>query len=215
MTLRPKELNILRWVRWGAWGAIGAFAFVFAAVAIGWISTDAFVSRRDVVSSAQRPSIGGPFQLTSHTGKPVSDKDFRGKPLAIFFGFTFCPDVCPTTMNEMAELMSQLGADAERMHWVFVSVDAERDTPAQMAEYVALFDKRIVGLSGTPSQIADVARSFRVYYRRVVSGDTVTYDHSASIFLLEPDGSFAGTIDYKESAAIGLEKLRALLARAQ
>jgi protein SCO1/2 len=181
----------------------------------GWIATDAIAPQRQVASPSMRPSIGGPFQLTSHTGKPVTEKDFRGKPLAIFFGFTFCPDVCPTTMNEMAELMSRLGTDAERMHWVFVSVDAERDTPAQMAEYVALFDKRIVGLSGTTSQIADVARAFQVYYRRVAKGDTVTYDHSASIFLLDANGQFAGTIDYKESPEVAFDKLRALVARAR
>jgi len=94
-----------------------------------------------------------------------------------------------------------------------VSVDAERDTPAQMAEYVALFDKRILGLSGTAAQIADVARAFRVYYRRNAKGDMITYDHSANIFLLDATGEFAGTIDYKESPEVAFEKLRALLAR--
>ncbi len=212
MSSPSAKWSLLKWLRWGAWGTIVVLAFVVAATAVGWIATDGIPHKRE--ETFARPSIGGPFRLTTHTGKQVTEQDFRGKPIAIFFGFTFCPDVCPTTMSEMADLMSQLGAEAERMHWLFVSVDSERDTPAQMAEYVALFDKRIVGLSGTAAQISDVARSFRVYYSRRVNGDTVTYDHSASIFLLDAKGRFAGTIDYKESAAVGLEKLRALLARA-
>ncbi len=213
MPSTPAKWKILRWVRLGAWGTIIVLALLVAAATVSWITTDEILHKRE--EAFIRPSIGGPFRLTNHAGKRVTEKDFRGKPLAIFFGFSFCPDVCPTTMSEMAELMSQLGADAERMHWLFVSVDSERDTPAQMAEYVALFDKRIVGLSGTASQIADVARSFRVYYSRRATGDTVTYDHSASIFLLDAKGGFAGTIDYKENLAVGLDKLRALLARAR
>jgi protein SCO1/2 len=143
----------------------------------------------------------------------VSEQDFRGKPMAVFFGFTYCPDVCPTTLTDMTRMMEALGPDAERIQWLFVSVDTERDTPEAMARYLEAFDPRIVGLSGTEAQIAEAARNFRVYYRRVpLDGGSYTMDHSASVFLLDAAGRFAGTIDYKESDRVAEEKLRLLLA---
>ncbi|WP_245185574.1 SCO family protein [Falsiroseomonas frigidaquae] len=162
--------------------------------------------------AVQSLAIGGPFRLTDHRGRPVTEQDFRGRPVAIFFGFTSCPDVCPTTLNEMTSFIEAMGADADRIQWLFVSVDSERDTPQAMANYLEAFDRRITGLSGTEPQIAEAARSFRVYYQRVpLEGGGYTMDHSASIFLLDAEGRFAGTVDYKESERVALEKLRLLV----
>ena len=159
-------------------------------------------------------AIGGPFSLTDHRGRAVTERDFRGRPMAVFFGFTHCPDVCPTTLAEMTGFIEGLGPDADQFHWLFVSVDSERDTPQAMAGYLEAFDRRITGLSGTEAEIARVAQSFRVYYRTVpVDGGGYTMDHSASIFLLDAAGRFAGTIDHEESERVALEKLRLLTRR--
>jgi protein SCO1 len=156
-------------------------------------------------------AVGGPFTLVDQDGRTVTNRDVEGRPHLVFFGFTHCPDVCPTTLGEMTGLIEALGPAADRIHWLFVSVDAGRDTPETMAAYLEAFDGRILGLSGTEAQVEQAARSFRVYYRRVaLEGGGYTMDHSASIFLLDGSGRFAGTVDYKESEAVALEKLRML-----
>lgn len=205
-------MRALRLVRWLAWGGVAVAAFVLLATTGGWLVTDGPLAPR-VASGPASLSIGGPFSLTDHRGRAVTERDFAGRPAAIFFGFTACSDVCPTTLSEMTGFIQALGPEADRLHWLFVTVDPERDTPGQMTNYLTLFDPRIVGLTGTPAQIADTARAFRIHYRRVpLEGGSYTMDHSASVFLLDAAGRFAGTIDYKESEAIGLEKLRLLLA---
>lgn len=203
---------MLRWIRLLAWGAVGVLGVLMLAVTGGWLVADGPLAPRPIASGPQSLPIGGPFSLTDHRGRAVTERDFRGKPVAIFFGFTWCPDVCPTTLNEMTGYIAALGDEASRIHWVFVGVDTERDTPETMAAYLTAFDPRIVGLSGTEPQIAAAARSFRVLYRRVpLEGGGYTMDHSASVFLLDAQGRFAGTIDYKESEQTALEKLRLLL----
>lgn len=207
-------MTLLRLTRWIAWGAVAAVGFALLATTGGWLVTDGPLAPARVASGPQSLAIGGPFRLTDHRGRAVTEQDFRGRPMAVFFGFTSCPDVCPTTLGDMTGLIEALGADADRIHWVFVSVDAERDTPQAMAQYLEAFDRRIVGLSGSEEQIAAAARSFRVYYRRVpLEGGGYTMDHSASMFLLDAAGRFAGTLDYKESAQVALEKLRLLAGR--
>lgn len=203
---------MLRWIRLLAWGGVGVLSVLMLAVTGGWLVADGPLAPRPIASGPQSLPIGGPFSLTDHRGRAVTERDFRGKPVAIFFGFTWCPDVCPTTLNEMTGYIAALGDEASRIHWVFVSVDTERDTPETMAAYLTAFNPRIVGLSGTEPQIAAAARSFRVLYRRVpLEGGGYTMDHSASVFLLDADGRFAGTVDYKESEQAALEKLRLLL----
>jgi protein SCO1/2 len=202
---------MLRAIRWAAWGGVAVLGVLLLATAGGWLVTDGPLGDRRVASGPASLPIGGPFALTDHRGRAVTEADFRGKPAAIFFGFTHCPDVCPTTLGEMTGFIEKLGPAADRIHWLFVSVDAGRDTPEAMAAYLEAFDPRILGLSGTEAQIEQVARSFRVYYRRVaLEGGGYTMDHSASIFLLDAAGRFAGTVDYKESEAVALEKLRML-----
>ncbi|QPC44120.1 SCO family protein [Kaustia mangrovi] len=158
--------------------------------------------------------IGGPFTLTDKTGRTVTEADFKGKPSAIFFGFTFCPDVCPTTLYELSGAMEELGADADRMNVVFVSVDWERDGPEELERYVSAFDDRIRGLSGTKDEIERITRAYRVYYKRVPTedGEDYTIDHSALVYLMDSDGRFFGTISYNESPEMMLGKLKRLIA---
>ncbi len=204
---------MLRTIRWVAWGAVGIMGFVLLATTGGWLVSDGPLGPSRVTTGPQSLAIGGPFGLTDHRGRAVTQRDFRGRPMAVFFGFTSCPDVCPTTLGDMTRLIETLGPEADRIHWLFVSVDAERDTPEAMAQYLEAFDRRILGLSGSEAQIAEVARNFRVYYRRVpLEGGGYTMDHSASVFLLDAAGRFAGTVDNKESEQVAVEKLRLLLA---
>lgn len=203
---------MLRIIRWVAWGAVGVVGFLLLATTGGWLVSDGPLAPPRVATGPQTLAIGGPFSLTDHRGRAVTEADFRGRPMAVFFGFTHCPDVCPTTLGEMTALIEALGPDADRLHWLFISVDWERDTPEALAGYLEAFDRRILGLSGTEAQVAEAARAFRVSYRRVgLDGGGYTMDHSASVFLLDGAGRFAGTIDNKESEGVALEKLRMLL----
>jgi protein SCO1/2 len=137
--------------------------------------------------------IGGPFTLTDQTGKTVTQADYKGKYMLIYFGFTFCPDVCPTELQVMAGAVSTLGAKAAEVQPIFITVDPERDTADVLATYVKQFDPRLVGLTGTPEQIATVAKEYRVFYQKVkdeeTSGD-YTMDHSSIVYLMDPDGQF-------------------------
>lgn len=207
-------MTVLRWVRRAAWSAVTVLGFLMLATSAGWLVTDGPLADREVASGPASLPIGGPFSLTDHRRRAVTEADFRGRPMAVFFGFTHCPDVCPTTLGDMTALIEALGPDADRLHWLFVSVDWERDTPEALAGYLEAFDPRIVGLSGTEAQVAQAARSFRVYYRRVpTEGGGYTMDHSASVFLLDAAGRFAGTLDSKESREVALEKVRMLASR--
>lgn len=137
-------------------------------------------------------AIGGPFQLTDHAGQPVTNETYRGRVMLVFFGFTHCPDVCPTELQVVAEVLEQLGPRAERVAPLFISVDPERDTPQVLAGYVGLFDPRLIGLTGSDAQIAAVARAYRVYYAKVRPPDSATYlmDHSTFLYLIGPEGGF-------------------------
>lgn len=134
-------------------------------------------------------SVGGPISLVDQTGKPVTEKDFAGKYALVFFGFTTCPDVCPTELAAMASALDQLGPKADRVVPIFITVDPERDTPPTVKDYVQLFSPRLVGLTGTPEQIAKAAKAFRVYYQKVEPEGSSTYlmDHSAFTYLMDPD----------------------------
>ncbi|HEY8612108.1 MAG TPA: SCO family protein [Roseomonas sp.] len=134
--------------------------------------------------------IGGPFSLVDGDGRRVTEADLRGKLALVFFGFTFCPDVCPTELQAIGQVMDLLGPQAEQVRPVFITVDPERDTPAKMKEYVALFHPSITGLTGTPEQVSAAARAFRVYYNKVTPPGASDYlmDHSAFTYLLGRDG---------------------------
>ncbi|WP_431855886.1 SCO family protein [Azospirillum sp.] len=137
-------------------------------------------------------AVGGPFRLTDHTGKTVTDADYRGKYLLIYFGYTFCPDVCPTELSTMAASLDKLGPTADRIQPLFITIDPERDTVAHMADYVPLFHPRLVGLTGTPDEVRAVAKAYRVYAAKAPgsSGEGYLMDHSSFVYLMGPDGKF-------------------------
>lgn len=137
-------------------------------------------------------TLGGPFALVNTAGETVTDASFRGRWMLVYFGYTFCPDVCPTELQTMSAALDLLGPLAERIVPVFITVDPERDTPATLAEYVKLFDARLVGLTGSKDQVAAAAKSYRVYFARAKSKDSSDYlmDHSSFLYLVGPDGGF-------------------------
>ena len=140
--------------------------------------------------------IGGPFTLTDHTGKQVTDSDFRGRYMLVYFGYTFCPEICPTELQDVSEALELLGKDADKIAPIFISVDPDRDTVEQMAGYVPLFHKKLIGLTGTKEQIAAVAKAYRVYYARQGDGAEYEMDHSSIIYFMDPDGQYAAHFAY-------------------
>lgn len=152
--------------------------------------------------------VGGSFALSDLDGKAVSQADLLGKPTALFFGFTHCPDVCPTTLATLASALGRMGRDADRLNVVFVTLDPERDTPESLREYLASFDPRIRGFVGTPDQVARMADAYHVAYRRVPTqnGD-YTMEHSATVELFDKTGRMVGEIGYGEDEARALSKL--------
>ena len=151
-------------------------------------------------------AIGGPFQLTDQTGQTVTDKSMQGRPSLIFFGFTHCPDVCPTTLFEMSEVLKAMGEDGDRVNAYYISVDPERDTQAAMKEYLSSFDPRLKGLTGNAEEIAKVLSEYRVYAKKVPLKDgDYTMDHTALVYLMDRDGKFVSpfNINRKPEDAVG------------
>lgn len=142
--------------------------------------------------------IGGPYSLIAQDGNRVTDESFQGKFQLIFFGFTFCPDVCPTELSRIADAMQRMGPDAEKVQPIFITVDPERDTPEAMGEYVRHFDQRIVGLTGSREEIDQVIATYRVFARKVQEPNSNQYvmDHSTFLYLLGPDGEFVTMYRY-------------------
>lgn len=159
-------------------------------------------------------AFGGSFTMTDQNGSIVTDQTLRGKPYAIFFGFTRCPDVCPTTLNRLAQLRKALGEDGMKFNIVFVSVDPEHDTREGIGEYLTLFDTPIVGLTGTDEQIARIVKAFRVYYAKIpLEGGDYTIDHTASIYIMDRNGNFVTAIDHHEGQPAAIQKLKRAIHR--
>lgn len=142
-----------------------------------------------------REPIGGTFALKDQTGKLRTDADFRGQLMLVYFGFTYCPDICPTDLQAIGLAMDQLGDDVKNVQPLFITLDPERDTAEHLAQYVPLFHPRLLGLTGSVGAIKQAADAYRVYYKRVVTGtkpDDYTVDHSAFIYLIGRDGKYLG-----------------------
>jgi protein SCO1/2 len=192
-------------IRYGAWVLVALLAAVVA-----WLSLGGESGRKAL--DIARVKLGGPFELVRADGSTITDKDISGAPHAMFFGFTHCPEICPTTLFEAAGWLQQLGPDGDRLKVYFITVDPERDTPEVLKEYVSSFDPRITGITGAPDRIAKMLADYRVYAKRVdLDGGDYTMDHTATVYLMRADGSFAGTIAYGENPDTALEKLRNLL----
>jgi protein SCO1 len=158
--------------------------------------------------------LGPAFELTDHNGKAFTSGMLTGQPYAVFFGFTHCPDVCPTTLLEMTNALEGLGADADRLRVVFVTVDPERDTPEQLHHYLASFDPRIVGLTGSAQQVAAVAKGWNAFHDKIPEDDgTYTVVHSAYVYLMDHGNRMVGTMSFQESEAEQIAKLKALIER--
>jgi protein SCO1/2 len=140
--------------------------------------------------------VGGPFHLEDQNGKAVSDADMKGKPFLVFFGFTHCPDICPTTLFDMSQLMQALGPDADRTGALFITVDPERDTPAVMKDYLSNFDPHLRGLTGDQASVSAATRAYRVYAKKVpLENGDYTMDHTAVVYLMDKDGRFVAPFD--------------------
>jgi protein SCO1/2 len=157
-------------------------------------------------------AVGGPFKLIDQNSKPITDQDLKGHPFLVFFGFTHCPDVCPTTLFEVSEVFRALGsaAGAKEVHALFITVDPERDTPAVLKDYLSSFDPRVVGVTGDVAAITAVERSYRVYAKKVPLDDgSYTMDHTALVYLMDKTGRFVAPFNLKrrpEEAAADLKK---------
>jgi len=186
-------------------------AFIVAALLVA--ATEVFIAWPAREQAAQSLSaIGGPFTMTDHKGRPVSEKDFQGKASAIFFGFTACPDICPTMLTRMASLLDQLGADADKVNVILVSVDPERDTPEVLASYLQAFDPRITGLTGTAEQLADFAKRYRVFYEKVQGeGSSYTMNHTSGVLLFDAHGNFQSIVDGHEPEEKAIKKLQRVI----
>ncbi len=159
-------------------------------------------------------AIGGPFRLVDQFGHPVSERDLLGRPSAIFFGYTLCPEVCPTTLVSFGRWLKKLGPAANRLNVVFVSIDPGRDTPRQMRDYLTSFDQRIRGFTGSPAEVDRMAKAYRVYYRKVpLPGGSYAMDHSAAVYLMDAAGRFVEPIGYGETDDMPMASLRRLMGR--
>ena len=194
----------IKTIRIGLWAAV---------VVVGLIVAGGAVFLRNGQASAQ--GFGnGVYSLVDQRGNPVDQTMFKGHPSALFFGFTHCPEVCPTTLAEMSGWFEALGDEGKDLQAYFVTVDPERDTPEIIGDYVSWVSDRITGVTGKPEEIDKIVKAWGVYAQKVPLDDGgYTMDHTASVFLLDRQGQFQGTIAYREDSATALDKLRNLLAK--
>ncbi len=182
---------------------------VLAAFVAGALALFATVWLTLPKEATQPSGVGGPFHLIDQSGRAVTDQDFKGKPFLVFFGFTYCPDICPTTLFDMSEVLKRLGPDADKTAALFITVDPERDTPEKLKDYVSSFHPRIFGLTGTPEEIAKVEKEYRVYAKKVPLKDgDYTMDHTAVVYLMDKDGRFVAPFNLKKSADEAAADLR-------
>ncbi len=185
-------------------------ALALGAIALG-LGTRLFYDRMggDAVGVAD---LGGPFALVDHDGAPITEAAFEGHPTALFFGFTHCTEICPTTVYEIESWMADLGPEADEVRAYFVTIDPERDTPGVLKDYLEYQTDRVTGISGPPDDVRAMADAWRVYYNRVPLEDGgYTMDHTSLVYLLDEDGAYADLIRYGEEPESAVAKIRALL----
>ena len=183
----------------------GAAAFVFIWLLL-WSDY-----RADLARTESEPPFLADFELTDHRGMVQTDEDFAGRWMLVFFGFTNCPDVCPTTLSEVAAVMEGLGDEAAKVQPIFITIDPERDTPTALAGYVPLFDAGIIGLTGTPEQIAATSETFPIFFERIEEATApggYTMGHTSHLFLFDPRAGFANSWPYGTPAEEILADLR-------
>jgi protein SCO1/2 len=182
----------------------------FLAAAVLCLSVVLLVAQRGSVPVPQASAVGGPFKLVDQDGRIVTEQDMKGRPFLVFFGFTHCPDVCPTTLFDISEVFRKLGSDADRAAALFITVDPERDTPEAIKNYLSSFDPHLRGLTGDVAAVDDVTRVYRAYAKKVPAPDgSYTMDHTALVYLMDKEGRFVAPFNLKrrpEDAAADLRK---------
>jgi protein SCO1/2 len=188
---------------------LGAFAF-FALLGLGMFVIFTANLRSD---ANERTGFGGPFVLTASDRRVVTDRTFRGRYMLVYFGYTHCPDICPTTLVTLSQVLEKLGPLADRIRPVFISIDPERDTAARVGEYLKSFDQRIVGLAGSPAEIAAVAKQYRVFYKKspFENSDDYSMEHSSYIYVMGPDGRYLTLFSSDQSSDQMTARLREML----
>lgn len=189
-------------IRYILWGAV-----VIAAVIFGGHE----LSHMFETKSASKPTFQPQFTLTNHDGEPVSEATYRGDWALVFFGFTNCPDICPTTLAELSNVMDDLGADASKVKPLFITIDPDRDRVADVAKYVSAFHPSIIGLTGSNNQIASAASSFKAFFERVpqeTAPNGYTMGHSSILYLISPEGNFVRTYQFGTSPQTIVEDLK-------
>lgn len=178
-------------------GACLAIAAALAIVTVVVVGNRPSATRGEIGATGQ-PLVGGDFQLVNQDGRPVDQTMLNGKWSLVFFGFTYCPEFCPTTLAELAAVQQRLGDKAQNLQIVFVSIDPQRDTPQMLKDYLSSdgFPKGTIGLTGTPEQVATAAKAYRAFYQKVGEGETYTMNHSLTVYLMGPDGRFRTAVAY-------------------
>ena len=197
-------MKLFRYSVWAGVFVLGAF---LAYHTVNWT-----IERTSGVASSMKADIGGPFSAVRTDGQPITHADLIGRPHVMFFGFTHCPDVCPTTLYEASLWLDALGDDGDKVDVYFVTVDPERDTKEVMDSYLSSFGGRIRGITGSKEQVGQLLRKWRVYAEKVPTEDDYTMNHTATTYLMNSKGEFVGTIAYGEDKEIAVQKLRKLLA---
>ncbi|RVU17700.1 SCO family protein [Methylobacterium oryzihabitans] len=173
--------------------ALPLLAFALGLIALGLAAVTVLDLRRPVATAS---AVGGPFALVDQDGRSVTQRDFQGRPHLVFFGFTHCPDVCPTTLQQISDVLAALGPKGRDVKALFVTVDPERDTPAALKQYLASFDPRIVGLTGSPEAVAATIKAYRAYSRKVPLKDgDYTMEHTALVYIMDKDDGFVGSLN--------------------
>jgi protein SCO1 len=194
---------------WRAALALGAFLcgliLVFAAILL-------ITGRSSSPIGPAVAAVGGPFHLEDQDGKPFSDANMKGRPFLIFFGFTHCPDICPTTLFDISQLLHHLGKDADRTGALFITVDPDRDTPTALKDYLSNFDPHLRGLTGDPAAVAVAIKAYRVYAKKVpLENGDYTMDHTAVVYLMDKDGKFVAPFNLKRTPEAQAAELRRYL----
>jgi protein SCO1 len=191
------------------------FVLIVAAFVAGLASVFAVlfvVTKPQAGSLMGTAAIGGPFKLTDQNGHSFTDADLKGEPFLVFFGFTHCPDACPTTLLELSDLLDKLGGDADKVRVLFITIDPERDNASALKDYLSAFNSRLVGLTGDLSAVATVAKAYHVYFKKVpLDGGDYTMDHTAIVYLMNKDGRFVTPFSLKRSPQDAADDLRRFL----
>lgn len=197
-------MKTLRYILWG-----GVF---FAAVVAAFMIWTLSQSQRQSAAVSGAPTLGAPFSLIEATGEPITERAFAGRPTALFFGFTQCPEVCPVSLYEVSTLMDELGSERGDLQAFFISVDPERDTPEVLESYISPFADNIRGITGDLPGILALAKAWAIHVEKLPLDDgDYTVDHTASVILIDRSGKFRGTIAYRENHETALEKLKLIV----